>query len=65
MNDYLSGFLDELEKISSLRWDRGLMAAHFGHENVKEGVRRHEAMMRAIKEGYPAGWVALGMVPKR
>ena len=65
MTEYLPGFMDELEKIAGIRWDRGLLAAHLGHEKVREGTRRHEEMMRAIKEGYPAGWVALGMKPKR
>jgi hypothetical protein len=65
MEGYLHGFLDELTKIAALRLDRGLLALHLGHEKVREGTRRHEEMMRAIKEGYPAGWVALGMKPKR
>lgn len=65
MGGYLAGFLDEMKKIAGLRWDRGLFAAHQGYENVREGVRRHEEMMRALKEHYPAGWVALGMRPKR
>lgn len=62
MNPLLHGFFDELEKIADV--PRGLLAMYLGAGRVKKGVRRHEEMMRAIREGYPAGWVALGMRPR-
>ena len=34
-------------------------------ERVREGKRTHRKMIQAYKHGYPAGWVALGMRPKR
>lgn len=35
------------------------------HESLKKGRRRHRETMRALDEGYPAGWVPLGMRPRR
>ena len=29
----------------------------------KKGRREHRERMRALREGYPVGWVALGMKP--
>ena len=62
MSEKLPSFLDELEKISNA--GRGLIALYLGKEKVKKGIRRHKETMRAVEEGYPAGWVSLGMRPR-
>lgn len=30
---------------------------------LNKGIERHKQTMRALDEGYPAGWVPLGMRP--
>lgn len=42
---------------------RGLPSLHFASKRVSAGERRHMETMRAIEEGYPAGWVPLKMRP--
>ena len=37
----------------------------YGAHRTSKGKERHEQMKDAIKHGYPAGWVSLGMRPRR
>lgn len=31
---------------------------------LRKGIDRHKQTMQAVEEGYPAGWVPLGMRPR-
>lgn len=70
----LESFFDEFEKIADL----GSLAATLVGQTIKhpgqalyrtkqldEGIARHRAMTNALEQGYPAGWVALGMRPRQ
>lgn len=37
--------------------------AYRGTKKKREGKREHQKIMHALRSGYPAGWVALGMRP--
>lgn len=74
----LESFFDELEKVGGAV-DRAVtgvldkvigktvqhpsMAAWRLHQ-LEEGSSKHRETMNALKQGYPAGWVALGMRPR-
>lgn len=79
MNDgTLFGFFNELEKIGGLGAEilgragtalAGTAAknpglAYWRYKQQKEGLTKHQQTMQALKAGYPAGWVALGMRPR-
>lgn len=69
----LDSFFDEMEKIAVLP---SLTAALAGQaikypgmvgwrlHQIDQGIARHRAMTNAVEQGYPAGWVALGMRPR-
>lgn len=72
----MDGFLDELGQLKLAgRLSEGLIEAVIRHplslaakhENVKWHYRRGEHLRhgfdRALEEGYPAGWVPLGIQP--
>lgn len=77
-DDTLQGFFNELEKIAGLTTEllaRGAAgaagkavqypgAAYWRYKQQKEGLSKHQQTMLALKHGYPAGWVAMGMRPR-
>jgi hypothetical protein len=38
--------------------------AYWRYKQQKKGLSKHEETMLALKHGYPAGWVGLGMRPR-
>lgn len=69
----LEAFFDEMEKISLLlRPATAIMAksiehplaAYAGVRRIKKGKTKHQQTMEALRQGYPAGWAALGMRPR-
>lgn len=73
----LSGFFDELEKIGAVSdlVARGALkvteqaakhpgAAYWRYRQQKKGLSKHQQTLLALKYGYPAGWVSLGMEPR-
>lgn len=68
----LVAFFDEMEKIALVGAASALLAhsikhptqAYMGVHRIREGKKKHEQTMEALKQGYPAGWVALGMRPR-
>lgn len=68
----LTSFFDEMEKIAILGAGAAIlgksiehpMGAYMGVRRIKKGREKHRETMRALKQGYPAGWVALGMRPR-
>lgn len=73
----LSAFFDELEKLGAVSdlLARGAVrvgeqavkhpgAAYWRTRQQKKGLSKHEQTMLALKHGYPAGWVSLGIRPR-
>lgn len=73
----ISGLFDELEKIGAVSdlVARGALkvteqavkhpgAVYWRHRQQKEGLSKHQQTLLALKYGYPAGWVSLGMKPR-
>lgn len=76
----LTSFFDEMEKIAVLGWIPGAggrvsaavlaksiehpMGAYMGVRRIKKGKGKHRQTMEALRRGYPAGWVSLGMRPR-
>ena len=67
----IRGLFDELVKIGGLP---GAIVANFlgnpvkyyaAQRRMEEGAKRHKETMRALKHQYPAGWVPLGMRPRK
>jgi hypothetical protein len=69
----LESFFDEFEKIGGVAGalekligktvEHPGMAARRLHQ-LEEGSSKHRETVNALKQGYPAGWVALGMRPR-
>ena len=70
----ITGLFDELEKIGGVTdylIGKGVETTlkhpgmvYWRGKQMKEGANKHRQMMQAVKHGYPAGWVALGMRPR-
>ena len=65
-------FADEMEKIALVGAASAVLAksiqhpmsAYMGVRRVQKGKSKHEQTMEALRRGYPAGWVAMGMRPR-
>lgn len=62
MSDLIPSFFDEMEKISAIN-PLLVLGALSRADATSKGSRRHKEMMRAVEQGYPVGWVPLGMRP--
>ena len=60
-----TGFFDELEKIGKFSIENLPIPLIGRALQMDEGERKHKQRLRALREGYPVGWVAAGMMPKR
>ena len=68
----LESFFDEMEKIALLGAASAILAksvehpmgAYMGVRRIKKGRKKHRETMEALRRGYPAGWVSLGMRPR-
>lgn len=73
----IAGFFSELEKLAGpvdllLRGATGTLGkavehpgmAYWRYKQQKKGLSKHEQTMAALRHGYPAGWVSMGIRPK-
>jgi hypothetical protein len=68
----LEAFFDEMEKIALVGAASAVLAksiqhplaAYAGVRRIKKGKSKHEQTMEALRRGYPAGWVSMGMRPR-